>query len=132
MIFVDASAWFALSVTRDVNYVAATQWVRRNTELLLTTNYIVDETLTLLRARRQPEAALLLGRQFFEGEPPAQVHFLREEEIRAAWQVFQQFADKAWSFTDCSSKVVMEQLGIAQAFAFDHHFSQFGAVRTVP
>ncbi len=89
MIFVDASAWFALSVTRDVNHVAATQWVRRNTEPLLTTNYIVDETLTLLRARR-------------------------------------------WSFTDCSSKIIMERLNIVEAFAFDHHFSQFGAVRTVP
>jgi uncharacterized protein len=46
--------------------------------------------------------------------------------------VFKTFADKDWSFTDCTSKIVIEQLGIAQAFAFDHNFEQFGTVQIVP
>lgn len=40
--------------------------------------------------------------------------------------------DKNWSFTDCTSKVVMEQLGVKAAFAFDHHFHQFGTIQVVP
>ena len=49
-----------------------------------------------------------------------------------AWQVFRRFSDKEWSFTDCTSKVVMDRLGITTAFTFDHHFRQFGAVTLVP
>jgi len=46
--------------------------------------------------------------------------------------LFRDYADKRWSFTDCTSKVVMERLGIRTAFAFDHHFKQFGDVKVVP
>jgi predicted nucleic acid-binding protein len=49
-----------------------------------------------------------------------------------AWETFERFADKDWSFTDCTSKVVIEQLGITHAFSFDHHFQQFGTVQLVP
>ncbi len=132
MIFVDTSAWFALVVPSDPNHDVAAAWLHANRQMLFTTDYVLDETLTLLKARREHRRALTLGRQFFEGEPLAQVHFLSEDEILTAWQVFQQFTDKKWSFTDCSSKVVMERLTIAEAFAFDHHFAQFGAVLTVP
>lgn len=50
----------------------------------------------------------------------------------AAWQVFHDFDDKDWSFTDCTSKVLIEQFGIETAFTFDHHFRQFGTVVVVP
>jgi len=36
---------------------------------------------------------------------------------------------KEWSFTDCMSYVVMKQLDIDEAFAFDHHFEQMGFMR---
>jgi predicted nucleic acid-binding protein len=45
--------------------------------------------------------------------------------------VFQRFHDKEWSFTDCTSRVVMQRLGIQRAFAFDDHFRQFGTVTVV-
>lgn len=88
---------------------------------MLTTDYIVDETLTLLRARRDPERALALGHDFFEGGL-TRLYFLTEDDIRRSWETFRRFADKGWSFTDCTSKVVMEDLGIAHAFAFDDDF----------
>lgn len=50
--------------------------------------------------------------------------------MKAAWEVFEKLnVDKKWSFTDCTSKVVMEQREIFEAFAFDHHFEQMGFVR---
>jgi predicted nucleic acid-binding protein len=45
---------------------------------------------------------------------------------------FRRFADKDWSFTDCTSCVVMQKLGITTACSFDHHFRQFGTVSVVP
>jgi hypothetical protein len=94
-------------------------------------NYVIDETLTLLRMRRENQRAIALGDSFFSGAL-ATVHYLSKTEIQQAWQVFCQFSDKDWSFTDCTSKVVMASLNITQAFAFDHHFRQFGSVQVVP
>ena len=68
---------------------------------------------------------------FFRGRI-ARIHFVSEAEIRAAWQVFEGFADKDWSFTDCTSKVLSEGLAITHAFAFDARFRQFGSVTVCP
>ena len=131
MVFVNTSAWFATVVPSDPNHSHAANWLAANSEVLLTTDYIIDETLTLLRARGERQRAKLLGSNFFEASI-AEIYFLTEEDIRQAWVVFEQYDDKGWSFTDCSSKVVIDQMNISQAFAFDHHFHQFGTVQVVP
>ena len=131
MVFVDTSAWFAAIVPSDPNHASAAHSLAANAEVLLTTDYIVDETLTLLRARGERLRTKLLGQKFFEGSI-AEIYFLTEEDVREAWTTFAQYEDKSWSFTDCSSKVVMDQMKIAQAFAFDQHFRQFGTVNVVP
>ena len=87
--------------------------------------------MTLLRVRKEATLALTLGKQFFHGQL-ASVHFLTEQELREAWQVFRQCGDKEWSFADCTSKVIVEKLGLATAFAFDRHFRQFGTFQVVP
>jgi predicted nucleic acid-binding protein len=51
MIFVDTGGWFALIVPTDPNHGQAAEWLQTNNEILFTTDYVVDETLTLLRAR---------------------------------------------------------------------------------
>ena len=131
MIFVDTGAWFAAAVPSDPDHLAASQWLTGNTEPLLTTDYVVDETLTLLRTRGERRRALLLGEAFF-GARLAEVYRLTEADISSAWEVFRRFNDKEWSFTDCTSKVVIEQRNIRQAFAFDQHFRQFSTVQVVP
>ncbi len=131
MIFVDTGAWFAIVVPSDVNHVRATAWLSSNREPLVTSDYVVDEALTLLRARGFPEQAIDLGVDLLDNGM-ALMHFLEKEDIGRAWHMFRRYRDKQWSFTDCSSKVVMEWLGIATAFAFDQHFRQFGAIRVVP
>jgi len=131
MIFVDTGAWFASTVPSDVDHTSAYQWLKQNSEPLLTTDYIIDETLTLLRARGESTRAIRLGEQFFSGAL-ATVYFPSEDDIRNTWAVFRKFADKDWSFTDCSIKVIMERLGITRAFCFDHHFVQFGSIVVVP
>jgi hypothetical protein len=65
---------------------------------------------------------------------PARCDLIRvtDQDLAAATEVFFQYHDKDWSFTDCTSRVVMERLGIATAFSFDRHFHQFGTVSVVP
>jgi predicted nucleic acid-binding protein len=72
-----------------------------------------------------------MGKRFFGGQF-ALVHFLSEADVREVWQVFARFLDKEWSFTYCTSKVLMERLKISGAFAFDAHFRQFGRVTVWP
>ena len=131
MIFTDTGGWYGLSVPEDPSHAAAVIWSARNQQPLFTTDFVVDETLTLLKARGHQAVALTLGKGFFNGSL-ATVYHLTEDDIRDAWQVFTRYADKEWSFTDCTSKVIMEKLGITQAFAFDQHFRQFGTVTVVP
>jgi len=131
VIFVDTGAWFASVVPSDINHAAATRWLRDNSDRLITTDYIVDETLTLLRDRGQRLRAISIGNEFFNGTL-ATMHFLTEADIRQAWHLFHQFFDKDWSFTDCASKVVIDKFGLSHAFAFDQHFHQFGSVIVVP
>jgi predicted nucleic acid-binding protein len=90
---------------------------------------VLDETYTLL--------LLNLGHE----RPDANIEHLTRAGLLqlvqvspgfrdAAWQVFAPFnVDKHWSFTDCTSYVVMQQLGLGEAFAFDHHFEQMRLVR---
>ena len=131
MILVDTGGWYAYFVSSDSDHEEAAKWMLTNSEPLLTTDYIIDETLTLLRARGQKRKALEFGRLIFAGRL-GRVHYLTPSEIAAAWDVFRTFADKEWSFSDCTSKVVLESLGIPTAFAFDQHFRQFGTVTVVP
>src|SRR5438132_10302472 len=98
--------------------------MRRNRQPLVTTDYVADEVLTLLKARGEPARARQLGELLFGGNFSGltKLHYLTEEDILAAWQVFRIYQDKEWSFTDCTSKVTIEKLGLTYAFAFDQHF----------
>jgi uncharacterized protein len=51
MVFVDTRAWFAAVVPSDPNHPQAASWLAANSEVLITTDYVIDEILTLLRAR---------------------------------------------------------------------------------
>lgn len=131
MIFADTGALFAYVIPDDEHHQAAREWVRKNHLPLITTDYVTDETLTLMKARGQSGRATQLGELLFGGRL-AVMHYLTKEDIFAAWQVFRTFTDKEWSFTDCTSKIIIEKLGIKQAFSFDQHFHQFGSVIVVP
>lgn len=131
MIFVDTSAWYAASSVRDINHQKAALCLASVREQLFTSDYVVDETLTLFRSRGESQHALTFGARVIDG-PFAEIITITKQDFARAWVIFQRFADKQWSFTDCTSRVVMERLGIQKAFAFDDHFRQFGSVAVVP
>ena len=131
MIFVDTGAWFAAFVPNDADHRAADAWLETNTDLLVTTDYVIDELLTLMKMRGEFQRALRVGAALFT-EEIAQVVWVLPEDVAHAWETFQRYHDKGWSFTDCVSRVVMQRLGIQQAFAFDAHFRQFGTVTILP
>jgi len=109
MIFVDTSAWFAYFVPTDADHQRVRNSVGTLAEPLATTDYCVDETLTLLLARRELRRALEAGRAFFH-EGIANLCLLTSEQIHRARILFQHRAGTGWSFTDCTSKIVIDEL----------------------
>jgi predicted nucleic acid-binding protein len=45
-----------------------------------------------------------------------------------AWELFRDQPARRWSFTDCTSKVVMDERHLRQALSLDRHFAEFGAI----
>lgn len=130
MIFVDTSAWFAACVRADQHYSAAKAWLTANRRRLVTTDYVYDETLTLLRRRGEFHCAQRWV--YHTLSQLTEFIWVTQADVEAAADVYFRFHDKGWSFTDCVSRVVMERRGIASAFSFDQHFLQFGTVAVLP
>lgn len=132
MIFVDTSAWFAAFVPSDPNHQEADAFLSSVAPIsLITTDYVLDETLTLFKARGEARRGRELGQRILDQEF-CTLEWVEPDVVLRGWAVFDSFHDKDWSFTDCVSRAVIERLKIAEAFAFDQHFRQFGNVIVVP
>ena len=127
-LFVDTAGWMALADARDPAHAAARQardTCLRDRGILVTTDYVVDETLTLIRMRLGLHAAEKWWAQI---DASSRIRWEWIDPTRAGkargW--FFGWADKAFSFTDCTSFVVMEELGLKKALTTDRHFRQAG------
>ena len=125
MVFVDTSAWFALFVPTDPDHLRLRDWFAQNREPLVTSDYCIDETLTLLLVRCERLRAMEAGRQLFEHNL-TRIQFVSPEQIQRAWIVFQQRAAAGWSFTDCTTFVVINELASPQRLRSMPIFSNSG------
>ena len=127
-VFVDTAGWMACADAADPAHGkarAARDQALQAGRLLMTTDYVVDETLTLVRMRLGLAAAEAWWAQV-EGSPRVRweaIDALRAEKARA-W--FFRHRDKSYSFTDCTSFVVMRELRVKEALTTDRHFRQAG------
>lgn len=142
MIFLDTGFLFALFVEGDVHHdrvraVFEAYRGRRLDQLILTTNYVIGETVTLLRkkAHQDPrvrhDLAVRVGEQLLAGSL-ARVHRATEEEEHSALAYLKKYQDQDYSFVDCLSFVVMEKLGIHEALAVDSDFKHRFVARPGP
>lgn len=89
---------------------------------LYTTNYIIDEAVThlLYSTGRHDIACKVLD--LVETSNVITVHWIDQDLEKRAREIFRQYKDQIFSFTDCTSFAVMEQQEIKQAFTFDTRF----------
>ena len=124
----DTAGFLALWDSSDEHHSAALRLQRElasKRRRFLTTDYILDETATLLLSRHSHAAAsdfLETSRQ----SEALRLEWVDPERFFEAVSWFERHADKEWSFTDCVSFVVMRELNISAAFTTDHHFVQAG------
>lgn len=124
-LFVDTSAFYALADQSDRLHSSAKGFLESNTSLLITSNLVVHETITLIRMRLGHAAAVQFGRSLFD-EALTPVLRVTPSEERRAWDLFQRYHDKRFSFVDCTSFTLMQRRRIPAAFAFDRDFRRFG------
>jgi uncharacterized protein len=122
--FVDTSAWVTSVNARDKERQAVQGFLRAPGVRLLTSSDVFDETVTLLRKRSGPEVAIQVGEYLRSAE--VELMPVDEEDRVAAWELFKSRPDKAYSFTDCTSFVLMRRLGIRDAITLDDDFRQEG------
>ncbi len=129
MIFVDTSAWYAVEVEDDVNHEAACKFLSRIASgkhgVSITTDYVLDETLTLLRSRRDLASASAFIDKIRKSKS-LRVFWINEDLFEKALNIFRKSDRKSWSFTDCTSFALMRELSVSEAFSFDSHFREAG------
>jgi len=124
-LFVDTSAWFAFANRKDPQHTRVRKALRGYPGRLVTTNYIFDETVSLCLYRLGHQAARTAGSVLMDPETVDLVRVTAEDD-RAAWNHFCNRSDQRFSFTDCTSFVVMRRLGLSLALALDDDFRAEG------
>ena len=124
-VFVDTSAWIAVSDAGDKYHPAARAAYQRllgERRVLLTTNLVVAEAYILIRhSGGHAQAMRLLGS--LRGSPRLHKVWSDASLEAEAEAILEKHSDQDFSFTDGVSFVVMEEMGIEEAFTFDKHFA---------
>jgi uncharacterized protein len=136
VIFVDTGFFFALASEKDPDHARVLEvWQgfrgRRLPDLLVTTNHVVMECITLTRVRIGHQAAVVMGERLYS-EKMARIHRATVEDERAAFEYLKKHRDKEYSAVDCLSFVVMDKLGISEALAVDDDFTHRFVARPGP
>ncbi len=127
-IFVDTSGFYAMLVKGDDKHVVVQRVLRearRRKRGFVTTDYILDETATLLKARN----LVHLLSPFFEkldASRAFRIEWTDADRFQEVRKYFLKHADQAWSFTDCLSFCVMAHFRLRDALTKDAHFAQAG------
>jgi predicted nucleic acid-binding protein len=128
MLFLDTSAFLAIENRRDTHHQEALRFrdaCFKDGRMLITSDYILDESYTLMRFRAGFHIAVQFG-EALRASRLIRIEHITPEITEKAWLLFKQFSDHEFSFTDCTSFVLMERLHIQTAFTFDHHFNEYG------
>jgi len=128
-LFVDTGAWVALFNRRDRDHSQASGYwskVRDERRPILTTDYVLNETYTLIRRTR---AGLQGAIEFHRLVTESRVIEITEIDAdcrERAWDLFTRYDDKVLSFTDCTSFAFLHARGLSEVFTFDSDFAKVG------
>ena len=128
MLFVDTAGWLMLANEAEPLHKAAVRAVDSWLEvdgILVSTDYVLDETLTTIRARIGIDGAEKWWRQV-ECSRRLRWEWIEPMTVEKARSLFFRWRDKSFSFTDCTSFVVMRERRIKTALTSDAHFVQAG------
>ena len=121
LVYVDTSGWYALVDETDPEHRPVREWFEENKTPLITSDYVFDETITLIRASLGHQQSLQFGKSLKESKV-AQLISVPKGDRERAWEIFKRYDDQVFSFTDCISFAQMERLDIRKALTLDDDF----------
>ena len=133
-LFLDTSGLFAYFHPNAVEHTATTDFLKRvgQNELpyrpLLTSTYVLDELVTLLRSKGTHELAVTALARTLDSD---EITVIEEQdaEFTAAREQFEQYDDHDISFTDHLNAVQMKNRNVEHIFAYDGDFETLGMTR---
>ena len=123
-VFVDSSGWYALLDEADANHGRAVALVRRLVTArvpLITSDYVIDESITLLKARVGSRLALRLF-DYLAQATTVEWEWVGVDRFERAKALFVKLSDQGHSFTDCTSLVIAKERAIEEVVTTDRHF----------
>jgi predicted nucleic acid-binding protein len=133
VIFIDTGPFLARYLSNDQHHRSALAvWEKlvSNHENCVTSNFVLDETFTLLGRRAGYGFAVQRAKNIYASQALTICRPDQKDEINAV-QFFGKYADQHVSFTDCISIVLMKREKIHRVFSFDRHF-EFAGFHVVP
>lgn len=127
-LFVDTAGWMACADEADPAHAracTARDAALETGQSLITTDFVIDETLTLIRLRLSLASAAAWWRQI-DGSSRLRWERVDSDRFEKARELFFQYRDKDFSFTDCTSFAVMREIRLTHALTTDRHFRQMG------
>ncbi len=128
-LFVDTWGWLVLADGKDPRHAAVVRLYEEGSQgagRILTSNFVLDETFTLLFARRPFDEAWSFANAILQS-PFIKAESVSEQRFRTALKLRQKFSDKpAISFTDLTSMVIMQELKVGEVMTGDKHFLHVG------
>lgn len=131
-ILIDTWGWLALGHRRDSRHQeikALYQQLREAGARLSTTDYVLDEVMTLIFRRESFAEAVSFMEGIFQASQEGHLVIERvtSERFTAAWELRKRFHDKPKiPFTDLTSLVIMQDRGIKRVLTDDDHFTHVG------
>ena len=127
-VFADTGYWIALIDRGDQGHEKVVEISRDLAEQqIVTTEMVLTELLnsTSRRGEYLRKLAADTSRQLYHRRNVVVIP-QTSAQFHAALQRYLARLDHSWSLVDCASFIIMEERGIQEALAFDHHFQQAG------
>jgi predicted nucleic acid-binding protein len=131
--FVDSSAWITLSDSREERHPRAKRYYLHLIKAkahIYTSDYVLAETYTRIRYDGGHRQALRFHNLITSAEKLGYVEtvWVDQNTFHQAWEIFARYRDQLFSFVDCTSFVLAQQLHVDSVFAFDDDFAIIGFV----
>ena len=131
-LFVDSGFLVARYNRQDRNFRAVRTFLdpRTNPDIsgyrFVLSDYVFDEAITTLLYRGGRHERAVEAGNAIRNARALQMVPVERPVFEAAWSLFVDRPDKLWSFTDCTSFVLMDNLAIRTALTFDKNFREAG------
>lgn len=124
-VFFDTSAIYSFGNKNDEKGLRIKDFLKEQPVLLITTNFILAESLSLITKRHGKQMGTQIG-ELLHKSSFVDLYYLDKALQEKAWDLYKKYKDKNFDFIDSTSFIFCKEQGINEALTLDRHFSQMG------